>query len=73
MEAEILFILVVPREDVLAFTDQQKEWFELMRSSNLAFYNNEVGSLSSRIIKIMNDNIKIPSQLRNYHNEKFII
>jgi len=73
VEAEILFILVVPREDVLAFTDQQKEWFELMRNSNLAFYNDEVGSLSSRIIKIMNDNIKIPSQLRNYHNEKFII
>ena len=73
MESEILFILVVPREDVLAFTDQQKEWFELMRNSNLAFYNDEVGSLSSRIIKIMNDNIKIPSQLRNYHNEKFII
>ena len=73
IENEILFIFVVPRASIEYYTPNQKEWFDVIRSSNLAFYNDENDRMGKRLIKLIDSKAEMPIELRKYHDRKFII
>lgn len=72
IENEITFILVVEREQLAAFTKAKMEWFELLRSERLAFFTDEVGLLSDRILEVLSDTFKLSKKITDYHTRTFV-
>jgi len=73
IEKEILFLLVVPRASIEYYTPNQKEWFDVMRKTNLVFYNDEKDKMGKMLIKLIDSKAEIPMELKKYHNKIFII
>ena len=72
IEQEILFILVVSKDDILGFSKNKNEWFDVIRNVGLAFYDHEVGMLTKKINDIFKSNYDLPKDLRDFHRNKFI-
>ena len=73
IEHEILFLFVVPKASIEYYTPNQKEWFNVMRNANLAFYNDEDDRMGKMLIKLIDSKVEMPIELRKYHDRTFII
>jgi len=72
IEQEIPFILVLSRNDINGFSKQQNEWFDVIRESELAFFDDEIGMMSEKINGAFKSNFYIPKELKEFHKKVFI-
>jgi hypothetical protein len=72
IDNEITFVVVIRREDMPYFTEPKREWLNILRCSDLAFYDDEVGLLSRRLGEMLADDYELPADVRKYHRERFI-
>ena len=73
IENEMPFLHVVDKSDIERFTTKQKEWFNMLYESSLAFYNHEDNKLSSALNIIMSEEYSLPEQIKKYHNKIFFV
>ena len=72
IEHEITFVLVIGRENIGQFTEAANEWFNLLRSSELAFFDDEIHLLSRRLVEILSDQFELPANVKGYHQKRFV-
>ncbi len=72
IEQEIPFVVVISKEDIEGFTPKQTEWFNVLRRSQLAFFDDEGGLLAKRINEGIQLSLTIPDELKEFHNKTFI-
>jgi len=72
IEHEIIFLLVLCREDLLHFTETAKEWLNVLRRSGLVFFEDEIHLLSRRLDEIMSDKFDLPANVKRYHKNMFV-
>lgn len=71
IENNIMFIIVSPESLQKNYTTEMKKWFSILRRNKLFFFTNENGLLSSKICEL-SSNYTMPTELVDYHFEKFI-
>ena len=71
VENNMPFIQVVDRSEFELFTNNQKNWFNIMYNSELACFNDEIGKLNSSIQKIMKNNYILNSDVISFHKKVF--
>lgn len=72
IENDIIYIVVISKKAADALTLKQKEWFNVMRESGLAYYDDETNCLAKRIIEVTDSNFVIPERILEYHYNIFI-
>jgi len=72
IENKMPFLHVIDKSDIERFTTKQKEWFNILYESGLAFFNHEDDRLYSAIIEILKNTYELPKAVNKYHNDTFI-
>jgi len=66
------FIFIISRNDISGFSEKQVEWFDLMRAEKLAFFEDETGKLSARLVELFETEYELPEKLSNFQRKTFI-
>ena len=67
-----MFICVTSHQDVDSFTELNLEWFNILYSHGLAFYDDELESIKNKLLQMSNNPNVIPKEVAAYHYLKFI-
>ena len=72
IENDITFFLIISRDDYKNFTQQQKEYFLLLKKYNLAFFNDENNKFGESLSRRRNSlNYHLPEEILRYNNHVF--
>ncbi|MDA7767514.1 hypothetical protein N8893_01845 [Porticoccaceae bacterium] len=72
VEQQVPFIFIISRNDISGFSEKQVEWFDLMRAEKLAFFEDETGKLSARLVELFETEYELPEKLSNFQRKTFI-
>ena len=71
IENNIMFIIVSCKSMESHYSDEMREWYEVLRRNNLFFFSSEVKLLRNKICRL-SSNYTIPKDVADYHYNKFI-
>jgi len=71
VENNMPFIQVIDRSEFDLFTNNQKNWFNVLYNFELGCFNDEIGRLNSSIQKIMKNNYTLNSDVISFHKKVF--
>jgi hypothetical protein len=72
IENNIIFFLVISRDDYDRFTVKQRKFFMMLKKYHFGFYCDEHGLLTASVLKITKaKNYFIPSEIVYFYNEVF--
>jgi hypothetical protein len=72
IESNLVFFLIISRDDYDRFTVKQREFFMMLKKYHLGFYSDEHGLLIDSVLKITGaKNYFIPLEIVYYYNEVF--
>ena len=72
IENSIIFLIITSQDDYKKYTRNNKDWFLTLYRNNFAFYNHEEEKIKDRINELTNDNLTIPTEIVDFHNNTFI-